>query len=270
MKNPDYFSEWFNDEDFWQRFAPIMFDDSHWDEVPVVADGITRLAKLPLYEDTLHRPPRCLDLCCGFGRIGLELARRGFSVCGVDISESYLAVGREDAAAENLDVTFINADVRSLCQKAAGSVEPRLIESFDVALNCYISFGYFEKAEDDRLLVQNAYDALVKGGTFFIETLGKEIVVRDFVSSEWFNRAGFYVLTSYRVIDSWDALENTWRLIDDKGIAAEKTFNQRLYSAAELRRLLLETGFSSVEIYGDWDESPYDEKAKKLIVLGRK
>ncbi|MDR2768204.1 MAG: class I SAM-dependent methyltransferase [Treponema sp.] len=253
--------EWFNDENFWQRFAPIMFDDRHWEEVPSVADGITRLAKLPLYGDAAPRnAPRCLDLCCGFGRIGLELARRGFSVSGVDITETYLETGRRDAAAENLDVTFIKADARSFCQK----------EAFDIALNCYISFGYFADRAGDRRLVQNAYDSLTSGGTFFIETQGKETAARDFTPGEWFFRAGFYVLTSYRVVDSWDALENTWRLFDDNGASAEKTFTCRLYSASELRSLLLETGFAAVEIYGDWDESPYDEKAKKLIVLGRK
>ncbi|MDR2182242.1 MAG: class I SAM-dependent methyltransferase [Treponema sp.] len=253
--------EWFNDENFWERFAPIMFDGRHWEEVPAVADGITRLARLPLYGDDAPRAaPRCLDLCCGFGRIGLELARRGFSVSGVDITEAYLAAGREDAAAEQLDVTFIKADVRSFCQK----------EAFDIALNCYSAFGYFADRAGDRRLVQNAHDSLAAGGTFFIETQGKETAVRDFIPGEWFFRAGLYVLTSYRVVDSWDALENTWRLFNDNGMVAEKTFTCRLYSASELRGLLLDAGFTGVEIYGDWDESPYDEKAKKLIVLGRK
>jgi hypothetical protein len=32
----------------------------------------------------------------------------------------------------------------------------------------------------------------------------------------------------------------------------------------------LEAGFSGVEIYGNWDESPYDQNAEKLIVVGRK
>jgi hypothetical protein len=34
--------------------------------------------------------------------------------------------------------------------------------------------------------------------------------------------------------------------------------------------LLKTAGFSSVELYGDWDESPYDNDAQTLIAVGRK
>jgi hypothetical protein len=112
-------------------------------------------------------------------------------------------------------------------------------------------------------------ESLKTGGSFFIETLGKEIAVRDFVECEWFERAGFTVLTEYETVDSWTFLKNRWILIKD-GTRIEKTFLQRLYSASELRDLLLEAGFSKVEIYGDWNENPYDRRAVKLIAVARK
>jgi len=118
-------------------------------------------------------------------------------------------------------------------------------------------------------MVRNVYESLKKGGTFIIETLGKEIAVRDFVEAEWFERAGFMVLTQYETLDSWTFLKNRWILVKD-GNKIERVFSQRLYSASELRALLLEAGFSKVEIFGDWDESPYDRRAAKLIVVGRK
>jgi len=140
---------------------------------------------------------------------------------------------------------------------------------FDLAVNLYISFGYFEKREDDLLVARNAYKSLKSGGSFIIETLGKEIAVRDFIDGEWFERAGFTVLTQYEALDSWTFLKNRWILIKD-GKRIERVMTQRLYSASELRTLLLEAGFSKVDIFGDWDESPYDKRAAKLIVIGRK
>ena len=69
-----------------------MFDDAHWAEVPFTADGITHLSRFNQYgESPLESAPKVLDLCCGFGRISAELARRGFAVTGVDITESYLS-----------------------------------------------------------------------------------------------------------------------------------------------------------------------------------
>jgi SAM-dependent methyltransferase len=267
--------EWFKDREFWERFAPIMFDDAHWAEVPAVADGITALARLSLYRADAPAAdrsgggamggPSCLDLCCGFGRVGLELARRGFFVTGVDITESYIQSAREDAAYDGTGsdggAEFILEDVRSFKREGA----------FDIAVNLYNSFGYFEDPRDDALALRNAFVSLKPGGTLMIETLGKETAVRDFIEGEWFERAGYYVLTGYEIIDSWSSLRNTWTLINAKtGDRVQKTFTQRLYAASELRRLLLDSGFSAVEIYGDWDESPYDARAEKLIVIGRK
>lgn len=259
LKSP----QWFNDVEFWERFAPIIFDDAHWAEVPVAADGITRLSRFNFYGETSGRrfqsPPAVLDLCCGFGRISAELARRGFAVTGVDITESYLRTAREDALYENLNIEYINADARDF-------VRPQY---FDSIVNLYISFGYFQDKKDDILLLRNAYESLKQGGSFFIETLGKEIVVRDFIESEWFERAGYTVLTQYKTLDDWTLLKNRWILIKD-GNRYEKTFVQRLYSASELRDMLFDAGFSNVEIFGGWDESPYDHKAAKLIAVARK
>jgi SAM-dependent methyltransferase len=261
-----YSEEWFNDTDFWKNFAPIIFDDKHWSEVPEVADSVTRLAGLKLYGSASRADggPRALDLCCGMGRITAELARRGFAMTGVDITESFLETAREDALYEGLDIEYVRADARSF-------VRP---DFFDTAMNLYISFGYFEDSGDDLIMLRNVYESLKPGGSFIVETLGKEIAVRDFIPGEWFERAGYTVLTEYKAVDSWAALKNRWILIPKaerpNGTRIEKTFTQRLYAATELRALLLKAGFAGVELYGGWDEREYDHDAEILIAVGRK
>ena len=259
--------EWFNDESFWKQYAPIMFDNKRWTEVPVVADGVTRMARLPLYEyppiyKSAEAPggPKVADLCCGFGRISLELARRGFDVTGVDLTPAYLDTARDDAAYEHLEVEFVHEDVRRFKRPNA----------FDLAVNLYISFGYFDNQEDDRLFVRNVCESLRDGGCFIIETLGKEIAARDFVEAEWFERAGYFVLTKYEAVNSWEGLKNRWILISREGKTTERVFTQRLYAATELRQLLLGAGFRAVELYGNWDEGPYNQYAESLIAVGRK
>jgi SAM-dependent methyltransferase len=249
--------EWFSDEAFWERFAPIMFDPDRWAEVPAVADGIERLCGRA-GSGTAPGRPRALDLCCGMGRISVELARRGWRVSGVDITRSYLEAARELADAEEAEVEFLREDARAFVRPGA----------FDVALNLYVSFGYFDDSADDLRMARNARESLAPGGCFIIETLGKEVAVRDYSGGEWFERGGYTVLTDYEVVDAWAALRNRWILIKD-GERFERSFDQRLYAGTELRRLLLEAGFSSVELYGDWDGSPYDEKARVLISVAR-
>jgi SAM-dependent methyltransferase len=252
--------EWFNDDDFWERYAPVIFDENRLAEAPIAADGVTRLARLNLYGNKTRRSaPSVVDLCCGPGRITLELARMGFTAAGVDLSENYIRTARETAAREGLDAAFIRKDVRSYKRKNA----------FDVAVNLYNSFGYFENPKDDLLLLRNAYSSLREGGALIIDVLGKEIAVRDYTEAQWFERAGYTFLTESNPVDSWTRIRNRWILIKD-GERREKVFTQRLYAASELRSLLYKAGFASVEIYGGWDESPYDENAQTLIAVGRR
>jgi SAM-dependent methyltransferase len=255
--------EWFNDVEFWEEFAPIMFDDDHWAEVPEVVDGITRLSRLKPYNEVtsplLKPAAKILDLCCGFGRISIELARRGYAVTGVDITKPYLDAAKEDASCENLNIEYVHTDAREFTRP----------EYFDTVVNLYTSIGYFADPKDEQLLFSNVYKSLKSGGSFIIETLGKEIAVLNFVETEWFERAGYTVLTEYEVLDSWTFLNNRWIIFNDEK-RIEKTFPQRLYAASELRELLFKAGFGKVEIYGDWNENPYDHKAQRLIVVGRK
>ena len=255
MKDPKK-PEWFHDTDFWNEFAPVMFDEKRWEEVPAVADGILRLSRL---EEKRGRGGKVLDLCCGMGRVSNELARRGIAVTGVDITESYIEAAREDAAAESLDASYVHGDVRYFSRPG----------TFDAALSLYVSFGYFDDPADDLLFIKNVLDSLKPGGVFIIELLGKEIVARDFIEGEAFERAGFVVVTEYKILGSWNQLQNTWTISNDS-TRAQKVFTQRLYAATELEALLRQAGFSRTESYGDWDGSPYNEYARMLIVAGWK
>ena len=104
-----------------------------------------------------------------------------------------------------------------------------------------------------------------------MECKSREIAVRDFIEGEWFERAGKTVLTEFSVEGAWEGLRSRWILIDNTtGERIDHEFVQRLYSAVELRRMLIEAGFSSAEIYGDFDFSPYNEKARTMVIVCRK
>lgn len=248
---------WFEDEDFWVRFAPLMFDGPRWAEVPGAVDGLLRLARAPSPPPAPDLPaPAVLDACCGPGRHSVELARRGYAVTGIDITDPYLEAARESAAAEGVAVEFLHADLREFVRPGA----------FDLAVNLFRSFGYFEREAEDRKALENIRKSLKPGGAFVIETLGKEVAVHDFIEDEWYERDGWTVLNEYRVEGDWDGLRHRWILERDGG-RFERSFVLRLYSASELRRLLLGAGFSSVSIHGNLQGIPYDHKATDLVAV---
>lgn len=241
--------EWFEDESFWDVFAPLMFDEKRWAETPAVVDAVERLAGAVPGSSVL-------DAACGPGRHSLEFARRGYRVTGVDITQSYLEAARESALDEGVDIEFVREDLREFRRPA----------SFDLCVNLFNSFGYFSNPEEDAALLGNIRESLRPGGRFVLEMLGKETAVRDFTAGEWFERDGWTVLTEYSVEGAWEGLRNRWMLLRGSE-RVDRTFVQRLYSGTELRDLLFRSGFRNISILGSLEGSPYDQSAKSLVAL---
>jgi SAM-dependent methyltransferase len=203
---------------------------------------------------------RVLDLCCGVGRHSIELARLGFQVTAVDRTQAYLDQAAARAEAERLAIEFVCADMRAFCREQA----------FDAVVNLYTSFGYFEDMEDDRRVVRNVRRSLVPGGAFVIEMMGKEVLARVFQARDWVELDdGTLMLQERTMTQDWSWMVNRWIFIAD-GVRTEYPLCHRIYSAAELKRLLAECGFAEMNAYGDLGGAPYDPTARRLVVAARK
>ena len=245
--------EWFEKENFWLEYGPIMFDAQHWAEAPGVAEAVCKIAELSAGSSIL-------DACCGPGRVSVEFALLGLKVTGVDIMQSFLDAAKETADDEGVPLELIRADMRTY----------ESAKKFDAACNLYTSFGYCSSIEEDLKIIKSIAKCVKPGGCFVMELLSREVAVRNFIEGEWFERAGKTVLTEFTVEGAWEGLRSRWILIDNKtGKRIEHCFVQRLYSAPELRNLVLGCGFESVEIFGGFDLSKYDQNAKTMVLVAR-
>ncbi len=242
--------EWFEQDNFWLHFGPIMFDEQRWAEASTIASQIKSLANL-------KKGDSILDAGCGPGRVSIDFALLGLNVTGVDLIEPFLQTAKESAHDEEVPITLIQADLRTYSSE----------KKFDCAVNLYTSFGYCDKKEDDILILTRIADTIKEGGCFIMECVSREIAVRDFTEGEWFERAGKTVLTKFEVDGAWEGLRSNWTLIDNKtGEKLTHEFVQRLYSAAELRDTLLTCGYKNVAVYGDFDKAAYDHKARTMVL----
>lgn len=243
---------WHEQDDFWETFAPVIFNEKVMSAAPQEVEQVVRLLNL--------QPGSSIcDLCCGVGRHSLELARRGFEVTGVDRSAPYLDEAKKKAKAERLNIEFVQADMRNFCRP----------DSFDAVISLYTSFGYFQDPAENKAVLENVYQSLKRDGEFVIELMGKEALARIFRERDWREEDGLIVLEERKVGKNWGFIESRWILFKD-GKKYESKFYPRLYSAVELCDLLDRCGFQQVGTYGGLDGSPYDQKANRLVVVVRK
>ena len=243
---------WHESEEFWARTAPFQFPKRRWEAAKDQAEAIVGLLEL--------KPGMAvLDMPCGPGRHALEFARRGFSVTGVDRTLSFVEEAKRRAEAEKLSVEFVCDDMRKF----------RRPEAFDVAVNLFTSFGYFDDPAEDRKVLENFFVSLKPGGVLLVDVRGKETTARDFRPRDWMEQDGALILEEREVIEGWSRIRTRWIVIRD-GAREEFSLSLRLYSGAELKALMEEVGFREVELYGDFHGNPYGPEAKRLIAVGRR
>ena len=243
---------WHEEDDFWEKWQCVLFPKHRWElSVRDIADIIHLL--------DVQAGSHVLDLCCGPGRHTIELAAHGFNVTAVDRTEYYLNQARQLANEKELSIDFICEDMRTFIMP----------DSFDLVLNLFTSFGYFEDKEDDKKVVDNVFKSLKKGGRFLIDLMGKEVLARLFRERDWYEVDGITLLEERKLHRNWSWIESRWIMMNDDD-KMEHKISHRLYAASELIDLFRDCGFSYVRAYGDLSGNPYDQNASRLVVTGIK
>ncbi|MHC4792091.1 MAG: class I SAM-dependent methyltransferase, partial [Planctomycetota bacterium] len=240
---------WYENEGLWKAFGPAIFNQERLEAATEEIDEVIELLQI-------EKGAKILDLCCGIGRHSLELARRGYGVVGVDLTEEYLAKARKQAESEGLNVEFVRKDMRRFCQS----------EGFDAVINMFTAFGYFESQAENKRVLSNIYRSLRGGGKLIIDVMGKEVLARIYRERDWHEEDGRIFLRESKMQQNWSWADVRLIVLED-GKQREFRFGHRIYSAVEIEVLLKDCGFSCVSIYGDLTGADYDQNAKRLIAV---
>lgn len=243
---------WFESDTFWEDLQQKVYGPDQTTAAPGEArDAMRMLACSP--------PARILDLCCGNGRHAIALAASGYQVTAVDLSAAYLSLAKTAAVAASVEVEWVRDDIRSF----------RRPESFDGAMILWNAFGYFEDDAQDIVALEAAAASLRRGGRLLIQTHGRESTARKFVRKDWFELGDMIVLDQRWIEADWSRMRTRYVVIGPDR-RREHTMSCRLYSCADLERLLKAAGFAEVRFYGGLDGRPYDEKAVELVALAHR
>ena len=182
-----------------------------------------------------------LDVGCGTGRHSVELARRGYHVTGIDLSDDQLAKAREHAAQANVHIEFFRQDARDF----------NFHQKFDTAVMlCEGSFPLMETDEMNFAILRNIYNSLKPGGKLIFTTLNGLFPlfhsVRDFMEGKVAN--GSTKAISFDLMTFRDYTEYT--INDDNGNPRMLHCNERYYVPSEITWLLKSIGFRNIGIFG--------------------
>jgi 2-polyprenyl-3-methyl-5-hydroxy-6-metoxy-1,4-benzoquinol methylase len=201
------------------------------------------LGEVDFLEIEINKDKNCkiLDIGCGTGRHAIELAKRGYNVTGIDLSESMIEKAREKARFSGLDVDFQVADARNLPFEDQFNL---------VIMICEGAFPLMETDEMNFEILKNAAKALNAGGKLIFTTLNGLYPlyhsVKDFMDSNMVD--GLSKENSFDLMTFRD--KSTFEVEDDNGNLKVLECNERYYLPSEITWFLKSLNFSRIDIFG--------------------
>jgi SAM-dependent methyltransferase len=246
METPPWYESLFSEE-YLRLWAPSLTQERTDAEI----EGILRLLELP-------PGARILDLCCGHGRHAVPLAERGFRVTGLDLSKTFLEHARRVSAERNVEVTWLQGDMRHLPFEG----------EFDAVVNLFTAFGYFEDEEEDLEVLRGVRRTLRPSGKFLLDVMNREALMRRFQPHSITRHEDGQLSLDERSLDPLTGRISTrMTVIQPDCNQHEHRFDVRVYSLTELARLLKAAGLELTSYYGGLDGSPWSLERPRLAVL---
>jgi len=199
---------------------------------------------------------KILDVGCGVGRHSIELAKRGYKVVGIDISQRMIEKARKRAQEEGVEVVFIKVD----------ATEYKCFEEFDAVIClCEGAFSLIGSNDDplehDLMILKNIYDSLKPGGKVVLTALSALSRIKN-ASNEMINKGIFDP-------DTMTFLEEI-ETPDGERISVI----ERVYAPTELHIMFRMIGFNIKAVWGGtagrWRKRKVDLDDIETMVIAEK
>lgn len=226
---------------FWEAAVPLAATDSE------VAFILRHIAALP--------PASILDVPCGSGRHAVALAKLGFSVTGIDLSEASLTRAEALARSAGVGVRFERSNMLNLDVTATS----------DAVLCMGNSLGYFEPALTHQLFRKFAA-ALRVGGRLIVDTSICAESVLPIAAERVFSFPGGTYAQEI-TYDASQSIINTRAQLTIDGHMHELRYRQFVMTSGALVRSVTAAGFDICRLCGDTEDGAFGPGSPRLLLV---
>ncbi|MDP2365620.1 MAG: class I SAM-dependent methyltransferase [Ignavibacteria bacterium] len=242
----EWFKDWFNTQEYISVYQHRNESDAE-EHIKLILENVKISSKANI-----------LDMACGAGRHAILLARKNYNVTAVDLSDNLLSIAKQRADKENLSINFVHSDIRRF----------NPTDTFDLILNLFTSFGYFETDEDNFSVLKKAYNLLTYEGYFVLDFFNSEFLTQNLIeySEEVLEDAEIHL---YRKIK--DKRVNKKIVITKNGKLSQFEESVRMFTKDELENAITKIGFDIYKTFGDFLGNKFDNiNSQRLIIFCKK
>ena len=237
--NNNFYESWFD-----TPFYHILYKNRDYKEAEMFTSELMTFLNLPIES-------KILDLACGKGRHSIFLNKMGYNVTGVDNSSKNIVNAKKY---ENNKLNFTIHDMR----------DP-LIDKFDLIVNLFTSFGYFDEFNDNLKTLSSLKLSLNKNGVGVIDFLNINNVKNNLIHQNTEEIEGIKFNLKRCFIDGFLVKE-----IKFKHNFKQHTFKEkvRALTLSDFKDMFKRSKLEILHIFGDYKLNKFDiNKSKRLIFI---
>lgn len=237
----EWYKEWFD-----TKYYHLLYSNRSDNEAENFISGLVKNLSIP-------ENASIWDLACGKGRHSIALNKMGFNVCGTDLSKESIQLARQY---ENETLSFFELDMRS----------PFRVNYFDVVMNLFTSFGYFDKKSDDLKVLQSVSNSLKQNGLFVFDYLNPKSVHID--------HGQVVVKDEVKFTITKEKKDNTIiKHINVEYQNEQYNFHEsvKLFQPEEIIELANQVRLKKINLFGDYELNTFDpNKSPRMIFVFEK
>ena len=243
QQEEEWISTWFN-----SPYYQVLYKNHAIQEAYAFIDKlITHLNTKLTYQ--------LLEMGCGTGEHAVYLNQKGFTVTGLDFSETNIALARQF---ENQQLHFYQHDMRDIFRTAY----------YDLILNLFTSFGYFDSETENVVALRSTVSAIKPGGKLVIDFMNTNQAMQQGAGTEAKTIDGVLFQISRKVEKGF--LVKTI-VVTDQG--QQHTFYEkvRALTYAHFMEYFRMTSLRLVNVFGSYNLDPYHpETSERMIFILKK
>lgn len=252
-----WYKAWFNTQDYLDLYKHRDNKDAK------------KIISLLFRSIKLKKGSNVLDLACGNGRHSILFARKGFNVTGIDLSEYLIKQAKDKLKNEYQryasNLRFEIKDMRHINH----------ISEFDLIVNIFTSFGYFDSDKDNEKVIQSIARALKEGGYFLLDFLNRNYLENNIVLYDVKKDDGKFIVQVRGLTDSFvekDILIFTNNVYNKKPpIFSRFREKIKLYSIKDFERMFSKHKLKILKKFGNYSGSPFNNYgSERLIIIAQK
>ncbi|MFB3785693.1 MAG: class I SAM-dependent methyltransferase [bacterium] len=202
-----------------------------------------------------------LDAPCGAGRHCWELARRGYTVVGLDFSSYLLAQAQGIREPADAPPPW----VRGLLQHL-----PFRDGLFDFVICLFSSFGYGDTQNENIQILKEYARVLRPGGKVLIDVMNRHFVLSGLTPVHRSVQGNISVHEFRTLTDNKRRLHNRITVQYPDGVTRAYDYRPWMFNGWELSYLAHLAGLEVDGLYGNFQAEPYHPKSERAMLVAVK